>query len=472
MVTDRTEKMVSFFRDLLGERYVSTSTFEKIKNIIDPFPYKADENAMPYVVVLPETKEQVSEILKYANVEKIPVFVRGSGTQLAGSSRPHTSGIVLNTRRMSHVALYEDYGFFECGPGVRCAEMARVLEGKGYFLPLWPGSRKIASMGGLISNNTSAHIIDAAIGKPSDYVLGLEVVLPTGEIIETGTRGLRRPAGTDLTKYFVGGDGILGVIVNIRMRLVPAYREAYSVAVFRDLRSLARAVQRVYRDRAPLPLFMEFMAKETAEIGYRVKGLEPPAGPVLLSMSVGATQDEADYKMEGILAAIGKEGPLSAEMIRDHEEWHKVLATREVIAPYVMQLTKSQLVTSEIVANLAQLEEAIEEAQRLHEGIPVLEECQRILYGHIGGLTIHAAYLLPPHWDDDKLREAVSAVFRREAELNAKYGTCGGEWGQFSKRQPFFVLRYGQEAYELIKRIKAAFDPNNILNPGILEGYR
>lgn len=472
MSDKKIEKMVSYFKDLLGERYVSTNTFERIKNTIDPFPYRTTKEVLPYVITLPETKEQVSQILKYANTEKIPVFVRGSGTQLAGSSRPHTKGIIINTRRMNRSHIFEEYGYFESEPGVRCGEMVDKLEEKGYFLPVWPGSRKIASMGGVISNNTSAHIIDASIGKPADYVLGLEVVLPTGEIIETGTKGLRKPAGTDLTKYFVGGDGLLGIIVNIRMRLVPMFKEAYSIAIFDNLEAIAKSVQRMYMENRPAPLFMEFMSKEASEIGFKVKGMDPPPGPVLLSMSVGQTQEEADYKMTEVLKSINKENPLKAYIIKDHEEWHKLLSAREVIAPYVMQLTKSQLTTPEIVASLPKIVEAMQDAQKFHEGIPVLEECTNVLYGHIGGLTIHSAYLFPPDWDDQKLREAVDAVFKKEAELNVKYGTCGGEWGQFSKRKAFFVQRYGEDAYNLMKRIKSTFDPNNILNPGILEGYR
>lgn len=141
---------------------------------------------------------------------------------------------------MNDIEIFEDYGFFECGPGCICANVANEIKSRGYHLPLAPGSRLIASMGGLIANNTSAHIVDASIGKPGDYVLGLEAVLPTGEIIETGTKGLTRPAGIDLTKLFVGGDGLLGVVTKIRIRLVPVFERAYGVAVYPDLQSLAK----------------------------------------------------------------------------------------------------------------------------------------------------------------------------------------------------------------------------------------
>ena len=130
---------------------------------------------------------------------------------LTAQSRPHAPGIVLNTHRMDRFEIFEDDGYFECGPGVRAAVVARALERIGCFLPVWPGSLVIASMGGLVCNNTSGHIVDGCFGKPSDFIMGLQVVLPTGEVLETGTKGMRRIAGTDLTKFFVGSDGLTGV---------------------------------------------------------------------------------------------------------------------------------------------------------------------------------------------------------------------------------------------------------------------
>lgn len=472
MLTKQTEKMIDYLKNVVGERYVSINTFEKIKSCIDPFPYRINNDILPYVITLPENKEQVSKILKYANSEKIPVFIRGSGTSLAGSSRPHVSGIVINTRRMNKVHIYEDCGYFECEPGIRCGEMEDILNKQGYFLPVWPGSKVIASMGGVISNNTSGHIVDMSIGKPADYVLGLEVVLPNGEIIETGTKGLRKPAGTDLTRYFVGGDGLLGVIVNIRMRLVPALKEAYGIAFFENLEAVAKSVQRIYMEKCPAPLFMEFMSKEAAEIGFKIKKLDPPPGPAVFAVSIGNTQEEAQYKMEKIMDSLKKEKPIRAYQVFDKEEWHKLVSAREVIGPYAMQNSKRQLIVSEIVANLSQLVEAMRDAQDFNKDLPILKDCPNLLYGHIGGLTIHSAYLLPPEWDDNKLKAAVDELFKKEAYINSKYSTCGGEWGQFSKRTYFFKKRYGETSYNLIKQIKSVFDPNNILNPGVLEGQR
>ncbi len=470
--SDREQGIVSFLEDVVGKRNVSTSIFEKIKQSVDPFPYHAEKDKLPLAVALPESKEQISEIMKFANKERIPVFVRGSGTQLAGSSRPHVPGIVINTSRLTSFEIMEDYGFFECGPGVRVGEAGDMLAARGWFLPILPGSRVIASMGGVISNNTSGHIIDAAIGKLGDYVLGIEAVLPTGEIIETGTTGLRKPAGMDLTKMFVGGDGIMGVVTKIRMRLIPMVKQSYGIAVYPDLKSIARAVRNMYLEKAPAPLFTEFMDQNVSRIAFEIKDLEPPPGPVIFFVAIGQDKEEADKKMAKVMEVFKKENPITAYAITDLEEWKKIWVAREVIAPYLMNKLQGKLIAIELVSNLANLEEAMEEGARFNEGVPYLQDLTNYYFGHIGALTMHPTFILPPEWDDSVMREINKHQFRKEAEFNLKYNTCGGEWGQFSKRTPFFIKRYGETSYELVKKMKAVFDPNNILNPGILEGYR
>lgn len=472
MSDNQVDNIIEFLKNIVGDSYVSVSIFERIASSLDPFPYMACRDNLPCAVALPESKEQISRIIKYANSEKIPVFIRGSGTQLAGSSRPHTSGIVINTRRMNKVNIFEECGYFECEPGARCGEIAELIEEKGYILPVWVGSKNIASIGGIISNDASSHVADSTLGRPSDYVLGLEVVLPTGEIIETGTKGLRKPAGTDLTRYFTGGDGILGVIVGIRMKLVPMLKEAYGLVVFDDLESVAITIQKIYSEKCPLPLLMEFMSKEAVEIGFKAVEMQPINGHILLSMAVGQTQEEADFKIKEILKAVNFANPIKAELIKDKEEWNRLFIVSQSISSYIMQVTGNKIITSEIVSSLEKIVDAMRDIRDFHKDIPILEECPNIIHGHIGNLTLHSASLLPNDWDDERFKQVTDAVFKKEAELNIKYGTCGTEWGQFSKRKVFFGERYGQDAYNLMMRIKSAFDPNNILNPGILEGYR
>ena len=144
---------------------------------------------------------------------------------------------------------------------------------------------------------------------------------------------------------------------------------------------------------------------------------------------------------------------------------------REAIGSYLMQQSGSQWSSAEVVSNLRDLVNCMEDVENFNKGLTILSQLPLFLFGHIGGLTMHPGVVIPKEWDNERKKRAIEEKFQREAELNIKYGTCGGEWGQFSKRTPFFIQRYGQSSYELVKKMKEVFDPNNILNPGVLEGY-
>ena len=466
------DKLIEDLEHIVSTPYLSTSTFEKIKNCTTPKPLAVEEKILPYAVVMPGSTEEVSEILRLANRIGVPVFVRGSGTSLTAQSRPHTQGIVLNTHRLNHFEIFEDDGYFECGPGVRAAVVAQALERIGCYLPVWPGSLVVASMGGLVCNNTSGHIVDGCFGKPSDFIMGLRVVLPTGEVLETGTKGMRRIAGTDLTKFFVGSDGLTGVVTHIRMRLVPGFRQAYGIAVFEDLADMARGVQAIYRRRLPLPLFMEMMDAEVARIGYEIKGMTPPAGAVLMFNQISYDQGLALEKVKETLALLKQHGADGAAPVEDPKAWQEIVATREVIGPYLMQQNDGIINSAEVVSNLRDLEAAMSACVRFNQRLPLLGGLKNYLYGHIGALTFHPSFIFPHAWSAEEQRTALKELFDREAELNLRFETAGGEWGQFALRQPFFVEKFGEDGYALVKRFKQLIDPANILNPGILEGNR
>ena len=456
---------------IVPEEFVSKSIFERINNSLDPYTSGTDidPEELPYVVVRPGSTEEVSELMKYANSKRIPVYIRGSGTSLHGAARFHHKGIVLNVSRLTYLNILKDYGFVEFGPGHRVLHVKEELEKEGYFLPLVPGSIRVASIGGIISNNTSAHAIDSCLGKPRDYVLGLEVVLPTGDILKTGGKSLRRMAGTDFTQYFVGGDGILGIITKIRMRLMPMFESAYGVAFFHDLTSLAKAVQRVYVEKVPPPLFLELLDKPVAEMAFELQGLPKPPGPLIMFHFNGNTKEEATYKINRLVEVLQKESPIEARRIDDIDEWHKIWLSRESALPYVCQAGKGVFGISEVVSTVPDLVECIEEASNYDRGKPTLEKLGKpYLFGHIGALTFHPTYVIPVDWSDEDKAKVVIEMFEKETELNLRYGTSGGEWGQFARRNPFFVKRYGEKAFELVKGMKKVFDPNNILNPNML----
>lgn len=466
------ENIFNDIKEIVGEENILENFFELVNNSIDPFPYDIDleKDTLPYAVVKPGSEREICNIFDYANRKDIPVYPRGSGTSLTGSARAPRKGIILSTGRLNFIHIKQDRGYFECGPGAVVGNVNTALEKEGYFLPVYPGSILIATMGGMMAGNTSGHIIDACIGKPADYVLGLRVVLPTGEVLETGSMGLRKPSGTDLTKFFVGSDGLTGIVTSIRMRLVPQKEKAFGIAYFKDGESLARAVVRMYMEKAPAPLFMEFMDKATTAVGFKHAGLPVPPGCSIFFASLGLSKKTASEKNMHLLQIMKKENPIEARVIEDRDEWSKIWTAREIIISSMMQEHNGYFSGPEIVSRLDTLQDCIKELETYCEKAPILKGLPFFLLGHIGALTFHPTVVAPRDWDNEKKRELVNAGFEIEREMNLRYGTCGGEWLQFGKRTIFYKQRYGENAYTLVRKLKKVFDPNDILNRGILDG--
>lgn len=462
------EDVYNDVKKIVPEDFISTNIFERINNNTTPLAFDMERAKLPYLVVRPGSTKEVSELMKYANSKGIPVYPRGSGNSLAGASRYWYKGIVLNMSRFNFLRIDKENGYFEGGPGATGGYINQELAKLGYFLPMMPGSVNYASLGGMVNTNTSGHILDCTRGKPSDHVMGVEAVLPTGDVLETGTKSLRRPSGTDLTKFFAGGDGLLGIITMARVRMLPLPKNSYGLAYFKDLEPLARAIQAMYWEDAPLPLCTELLDKRCGDIGLPLVGLEPPPGPLFMWESIGKTEEEASSNCDKVSEVIESQKPIELKKI-DLEHWQKLWLARGQIYPYVSRQGFSVL--SEVVSPVAELVNMLDEVIHFQRGMPTLEELgDGYLFGHIGALAFHNAYPLPPEWPAEKRMRAQREMFMKESILNTKYGVCGGEWGQFSIRAPFFVSRYGEKAYELVKAMKGVFDPNNILNPGVLEG--
>ena len=172
------KKLTGDLMRMVGKENVFTDKTTSVVYAKDVMPWDVEEHNIPYAVVRPISALEVSEILKYANQNLIPVHVHGSGTSLIGLARPKTKGIVLDTARMNGIKIYPERGYYEVGPGIHVAKAKKELAKHNALLPIFPGSELVATVGGSIAVNTSAHGVDAALGKPGDYVLGLEVVLP------------------------------------------------------------------------------------------------------------------------------------------------------------------------------------------------------------------------------------------------------------------------------------------------------
>jgi glycolate oxidase len=436
----------------------------------DTMPWDVEPHHMPFAVVRPADSREVATVLAYAAVRKIPVHTHGSGTSLVGLGRPKTNAIVLDTGRLQDLQIYPERGYFEVGAGMHIGNLRKALSRYNALLPVFPGSEPIATIGGSISVNTSAHAVDASLGKPGDYVLGMEVVLPGGEILQTGTQSTRKPAGIEMTKFLVGSEGLLCVITRIRMRLIPKPYMENMVAFFNSTEEILGTVMAMYREGVPTPLFFEYLDEKSSRVGFEAVGLEAPAGAVAMMSMHSATEVGCREKARIFLEFLKKANPIEARIVPNAAEWEKIWSSRAEAGNYLYRLGST--FGSEITPRVDHLKRAFKEAKNLILNLDSFQGNEFYSFGHIGAPTIHAYAFIPTKDIPNEVKKSVTLEVREKTEaLNVKYGGCGGEWGLTAQRAGFLEKKYGSVYTETLVRLKKVFDPENILNRGNLEGW-
>ena len=463
------KKLTKDLAKLVGKENAFTDRPTALAYAKDTMPWDVEEHNMPYAVVRPEGSRDISAVLLYANEKKIPVHTHGSGTSLVGLGRPKTNCIVLDMGRMKGLEVFPERGYFEVEPGFHIAKLRKALAPYNALLPAFPGSELVATIGGVVSVNTSAHAVDATLCKPGDYVLGLEVVLPSGEILQTGTESTRKPAGIEATKFLVGSEGLLCVITKIRMRLIPLPHMQNIVAYYKCTEDIIDTVMAMYKKGIPTPMFFEYLDEKSSTVGFEAVGLEAPAGAVAMMTVSSSTAVGCEAKAKDFLSFLEEGNPVEAKIVRDKEEWNKIWSSRAEAGNYVFRLGST--FGSEITVRVDKLKDAFLEAKEIILNLDSYKGNEFYSFGHIGAPTIHAYAFIPSKEISNDVKKAVTMEVREKTEsLNVKYGGCGGEWGLTAQRASFLKEKYGQTYYDLLVNLKKTFDPNNILNRGNLEG--
>jgi glycolate oxidase len=463
-------KLTKDLGKIVGKDHVRTDKPTSVVYAKDVMPWDLEEKNIPYAVVRPLNSKEISKILKYANEKLIPVHIHGSGTSLVGLARPKTKGIVLDTARMKKITVYPERGYFEVEPGLHVAQVRKELAKYNAMLPVFPGSELVATIGGTVAVNTSAHAVDAALGKPGDFVLGFEVVLPKGEIIQTGTESTRRPAGIDPTKFFIGSEGLLGVLTLVRMRLIPLPYFEHIVAYYNTTEDILDTVMEMYKKGIHPPLFFEYLDERASKIGFEAVGLKEPIGAVAMMRVHSWSKAGSDEKAQNFLKFLKTGNPIEARVVKDIEEWNSIWSSRAEAGNYLYRLGTT--FGSEISPRVDKLKDAFQEAKSIVVNLESYKNTEFISIGHIGAPTIHAYAFIPTKDISNDIKKAITLEVREKTEdLNIKYGGCGGEWGLTAQRVSFLKKKYEPELYELLVKIKKALDPNDILNRGNLQGW-
>lgn len=460
-----TAAVVAELGEIVGPRYVLDDA-ERLE------PYAHDEVAgaeyahLPEVVVKPDGAEQVSAILRLANRERIPVTPRGAGSGLSCGAVPVYGGILLSLERMNRILeIDRENMVVVVEPGVITNDINEAVGEYGLFYAGYPMSVESCFIGGNVAENAGG---GRAIkyGVTGRYVLGLEVVLPDGEIVELGGKRVKDVTGYDLIHLMVGSEGTLGVFTRITLRLLPLpAARAVLLVPFADVPTAIAAVPRVMTEGHLIPSAVEFMDRLSVQTAYAFIGEQPPRpdiGALLLIEVDGYDREQVEREMETVAEICLAAGALDVYVGNTPDTERRMWRPRQVVAEAFKAVSPVQSL-EDVVVPLAQIPELMPELARLSEKYDVLIPC----YGHAGDGNLHATPVKKPEtplaeWQA-RLPALLTELYRAVARLG---GTISGEHGIGSKRAHYLPLVMDPALIALQRRIKAAFDPLNILNPG------
>jgi len=415
---------------------------------------------MADLVVFPSTVEQVSTIVRLANEYGFYIIPRGAGSGMSGGSIPVDGGVVMvmtNFNRILEIDLDDLIAVVE--PGVINYDFQQEVEKHGLFFPPDPASYQYSTLGGNVAECAGGPRA-VKYGVTRDYVLGLEVVLPTGEVIQTGTRTTKGVVGYDLTRLFVGSEGTLGIVTKIIARLIPLPEARGTLlALYPDMNRAATTVAQMIRSRI-VPSALEFMDRAALRCAasYLESDLPTDAGGLLL-IEVDGPQRVVGDQMRDVEKICLDQGADEVTVAKDSREAERLWEIRRCLsqAAYALNPIKVNEDVTVPRSKIPALVKGVEEIAGRHR-------LQVMCFGHAGDGNIHVNIMVGR--DDAEMKQAekaVEAIFRLTLELK---GTLSGEHGVGTTKAPYIGMEIGPDALRTMKKIKDILDPKGILNPG------
>jgi len=416
---------------------------------------------LPEVVVKPGNTEEVAKILRLANEKRIPVTPRGGGTGLSGGCVAVCGGILISLERMNRILeIDEENCVAVVEAGVVLADLYKAVEARGLCYPIYPGEES-ATIGGNVATNAGG-MMAVKYGVTRHFVLGLEAVLPTGEIVETGGKYVKVSTGYDLTQLLVGSEGTLAVATKVILKLLPRPKATTTLFVpFRNLSDGIRVVP-VISKSGVTPKTIEFLEKLGLNAMENYTGKKVPiservrdeAEAFLLIVVEGERSEETFRDAELISDVCMKHGAIDVFVPPTERAGRELLELREKAFYAARDAGATDLV--DVVVPRCEIPNFVEQ---MHE-ISAKHATIITGAGHAGDGNIHLAILEP---DADKLSTILKEIYRVGKSLG---GTISAEHGIGSEKRRFLLEMEDKAKIELMRRIKKAFDPNNILNPG------
>lgn len=459
---EKTIHCIQAFREIVGEGYVLTDE-EKLQN------YASDETEnlffLPDIVLKPRTAEEISAIMAICNKQKIPVTPRGAGTGLSGGALPHLGGVLLSTERMNTILEIDERNLqVTTEPGVITEVLQNAVKEKGLFYPPDPSSRGSCFIGGNIAENSGGPKA-VKYGVVKDYVLNMQVVLPTGEIIWTGANVLKNATGYNLTQLIVGSEGTLGIVTKIVLKLLPFPKyDLLMLVPFRSLEKAGEAVSAIFR-AGFIPSALELVEIDALKIVSRF--VESTAVPVTDDIAAhliievdGPHQETLMLEMESIAVLLAQYECGEVFFADDAQQKAELWKLRRRVAEAVK--LEGYTIEEDTVVPRAELPALIRGVKELGKQYNFKAVC----YGHAGDGNLHirikkegSIYSL----NNPDVIPALKALFHLVKNLG---GTISGEHGIGLIQKEYMSIVFPAANMQLMKGIKKTFDPNNILNCG------
>lgn len=453
---------IEAFKKIVGEQYVLLDE-ESLHH------YSHDETEdlhyLPDVVIKPKTAEEISAILKICNKERINVTPRGAGTGLSGGALPHLGGVLLSTERMNSILHIDERNLqVTTEPGVITEILQNAVKEKNLFYPPDPSSRGSCFIGGNIAENSGGPKA-VKYGVVKDYVLNLEMVLPTGEIIWTGANVLKNATGYNLTQLVVGSEGTLGIVTKIVLRLIPLPKHDLLMLVpFNSAENACAAVSAIFR-AGYIPSAMEFMERDALDWVSKFldsSSVQIPADVQahLLIEVDGNNMDVLMQDMEGISAIVQEfdcgEILFADDVQQKAELWKMRRRVGEAVKSHSIYKEEDTVVPRAELPVLLKGVKDIGKKYGFHS----------VCYGHAGDGNLHVNIIKGDLTDEQwngSLKDGIKEIFLLVKELG---GTLSGEHGIGLVQKEYMPIVFDETQMRLMKEIKKIFDPNSILNAG------
>ncbi|MBW8685415.1 FAD-binding oxidoreductase [Chitinophaga rhizophila] len=450
------------FREIVGATYVVADT-----EGLDSYAHDETEDLhyLPEVVLKPDTTEQLSRIMRLCQQEKLPVTPRGGGTGLSGGALPQFGGVLISMERFNRILDLDDRNLqVTTEPGVITEVLQDAVKERGLFYPPDPSSRGSCFIGGNIAENSGGPKA-VKYGVVKDYVLNLELVLPSGDVIWTGANVLKNATGYNLTQLVVGSEGTLGIVTKIVLRLIPLPKfNLLMLAPFQSAENACAAVSAIFR-AGFTPSAMEFMERDALDwvsryVDSSIVKIEDDVKAHLLIEVDGNYPEVLMQEMEGIAGVVTEFDCGEILFAEDHQQKEELWKLRRRVAEAVK--ANSVYKEEDTVVPRAELPILLKGVKDIGRKYGFHSVC----YGHAGDGNLHVniirGELTEEQWNGT-LKEGIREIFLLVKQLG---GTISGEHGIGLVQKSYMDIIFDNTSMQLMRQIKQVFDPNHILNRG------